>query len=129
MTYINTQVNAIKRKADVPNGFRPPHGRRHTFASVAVSNGVSFSHMQKLLTHKDPSPTHRYAYLEVNDRNNSARLVRDMPGVDGESGKEGSASGRGCAVHACPQSPKACVGPSGPLSVPQCIPSTPLLKT
>ena len=55
MTDINKQVNAIKKAAGLPANFRPLHGLRHTFASVAVSNGVPLSHVQKLLTHKDPS--------------------------------------------------------------------------
>lgn len=64
LTDINKQVNAIKKAANLPKEFRPLHGLRHTFASVAVSNGVPLSHVQKLLTHKDPTLTQRYAHLE-----------------------------------------------------------------
>lgn len=64
LTDINKQVNAIKKAAKLPREFRPLHGLRHTFASVAVSNGVPLSHVQKLLTHKDPTLTQRYAHLE-----------------------------------------------------------------
>ena len=64
LTDINKQVNAIKKAANLPEDFRPLHGLRHTFASVAVSNGVPLSHVQKLLTHKDPTLTQRYAHLE-----------------------------------------------------------------
>lgn len=64
LTDINKQVNAIKKAANLPQDFRPLHGLRHTFASVAVSNGVPLSHVQRLLTHKDPSLTQRYAHLE-----------------------------------------------------------------
>lgn len=78
MTDINKQVNAIKKAADLPTDFRPLHGLRHTFASVAVSNGVPLSHVQKLLTHKDPSLTQRYAHLEDSALKNSASLVGDF---------------------------------------------------
>ncbi len=43
MTDINKQVNTIKKAANLPAEFRPLHGLRHTFASVAVSNGVPLS--------------------------------------------------------------------------------------
>lgn len=90
MTDINKQVNAIKRAADLPEDFRPLHGIRHTFASVAVSHGVPLSHVQKLLTHKDPSLTQRYAHLEDSALKNSARPVgdflEDVPSVEGERG-------------------------------------------
>ncbi len=89
MTDINKQVNAIKKAANLPADFRPLHGLRHTFASVAVSNGVPLSHVQKLLTHKDPSLTQRYAHLEDSALKNSASLVGDflgnVPGADGDT--------------------------------------------
>jgi integrase len=75
MTDINKQANAIKRAAHLPKDFRPLHGLRHTFASVAVSNGVPLSHVQKLLTHKDPSLTQRYAHLEDQALKNAANLA------------------------------------------------------
>lgn len=76
--FLNKQVNAIKKAANLPADFRPLHGLRHTFASVAVSNGVPLSHVQKLLTHKDPSLTQRYAHLEDSALKNSASLVGDF---------------------------------------------------
>ena len=75
LTDINKQVNAIKKAAGLPEGFRPLHGLRHTFASVAVSNGVPLSHVQKLLTHKDPTLTQRYAHLEDEALKRSAEAV------------------------------------------------------
>lgn len=75
MTDINKQVNAIKKAANLPEDFRPLHGLRHTFASVAVSNGVPLSHVQKLLTHKDPSLTQRYAHLEDHALKRAAEAV------------------------------------------------------
>lgn len=75
MIDMNKQVNAIKAAAGLPKDFRPLHGLRHTFASVAVSNGVPLSHVQKLLTHKDPTLTQRYAHLEDEALKNAAKLV------------------------------------------------------
>jgi integrase len=75
LTDINKQVNAIKKEAGLPKDFRPLHGLRHTFASVAVSNGVPLSHVQKLLTHKDPTLTQRYAHLEDQALKNAASMV------------------------------------------------------
>jgi integrase len=78
LTDINKQVNAIKKQAGLPKDFRPLHGLRHTFASVAVSNGVPLSHVQKLLTHKDPTLTQRYAHLEDRALKNAANIVGDL---------------------------------------------------
>jgi integrase len=78
LTDINKQVNAIKKKAGLPKDFRPLHGLRHTFASVAVSNGVPLSHVQKLLTHKDPTLTQRYAHLEDRALKNAANIVGNL---------------------------------------------------
>ena len=75
LTDISNQVNTIKKAANLPKDFRPLHGLRHTFASVAVSNGVPLSHVQKLLTHKDPSLTQRYAHLEDKALKKSAEDV------------------------------------------------------
>lgn len=75
LTDINKQANAIKKEAGLPKDFRPLHGLRHTFASVAVSNGVPLSHVQKLLTHKDPTLTQRYAHLEDQALKNAANSV------------------------------------------------------
>jgi len=75
LTSINKFANGIKEAAKLPKDFRPLHGLRHTFASVAVSNGVPLSHVQKLLTHKDPSLTQRYAHLEDKALKNAADAV------------------------------------------------------
>lgn len=53
----------VKRKAGLPADFRPFHGLRHTFASRAISNGVSLTDLQQLLTHKSPSMTQIYAHF------------------------------------------------------------------
>jgi integrase len=61
---INKQVNHIKQKAGLPKDFRPLHGLRHVYASMLASSGqVDLYTLQKLLTHKNPAMTQRYAHL------------------------------------------------------------------
>jgi integrase len=74
---INKAVNEIKRKAGLPKDFRPLHGLRHVFASMIASSGkVDLYTLQKLLTHKDPSMTMRYAHL----RDEALRKASDLAG-------------------------------------------------
>jgi integrase len=50
--------------ARLPTDFRPNHGLRHSFASALASSGeVDMYVLQKLLTHKSPQMTQRYAHL------------------------------------------------------------------
>lgn len=57
-------TTSVARKAGFPPGFRPLHGLRHTFASMMASSGqVDMYTLQKLLTHKSPQMTQRYAHL------------------------------------------------------------------
>lgn len=57
-------VNRIKKRAGLPKNFRPLHGLRHTYASMLASSGqVDMYTLQKLLTHKNPIMTQRYAHL------------------------------------------------------------------
>jgi integrase len=57
-------MNRIKEKAKLPKDFRPLHGLRHVFASYLASSGqVDLYTLQKLLTHKSPQMTQRYAHL------------------------------------------------------------------
>jgi integrase len=61
---IAKQVNKIKKAAGLPEDFRPLHGLRHVYASMLASSGeVGMYTLQKLLTHKDPKMTQRYAHL------------------------------------------------------------------
>jgi integrase len=61
---IHHQVNRIKKKAGLPKGFRALHGLRHVYASMLASSGqVDLYTLQKLLTHKSPLMTQRYAHL------------------------------------------------------------------
>jgi integrase len=58
------QANRIKAKAGLPKTFRAMHGLRHAYASMLASSGeVDLFTLQKLLTHKSPTMTQRYAHL------------------------------------------------------------------
>jgi len=57
-------IRRIAARAGLPPGFRPLHGLRHVFASTLASSGaVDLYTLQKLLTHKSPAMTQRYAHL------------------------------------------------------------------
>jgi len=61
---INKAVGQIKKDAGLPSGFRALHGLRHVYASMLASSGrVDMYVLQKLLTHKSPMMTQRYAHL------------------------------------------------------------------
>ncbi len=63
-TTIQRLSTDIREKAGLPKDFRPMHGLRHVFASMLASSGkVDLFTLQKLLTHKSPSMTLRYAHL------------------------------------------------------------------
>jgi len=70
-------VNRIKKAAGLPEDFRPLHGLRHTFASMLASSGkVDLYTLQKLLTHKSPIMTQRYAHL----RDEALRRASELAG-------------------------------------------------
>ncbi len=57
--------------------FRALHGLRHVFASMLASSGqVDLYTLQKLLTHKSPTMTQRYAHL----RDQALRQASDLAG-------------------------------------------------
>jgi len=71
------QVNRIKKRAGLPKDFRALHGLRHVYASMLASSGqVDMYTLQKLLTHKSPLMTQRYAHL----RDESLRRASDLAG-------------------------------------------------
>lgn len=50
--------------AGLPKDFRANHGLRHSFASALASSGeVDLYTLQKLMTHRSPAMTQRYAHL------------------------------------------------------------------
>jgi integrase len=61
---IGKQVAKIRDDTGLSKDFRPLHGLRHVYASMLASSGeVGMYTLQKLLTHKDPKTTQRYAHL------------------------------------------------------------------
>ncbi|MDE7063950.1 MAG: site-specific integrase, partial [Desulfovibrionaceae bacterium] len=67
----------VKKKAALPDDFRPLHGLRHTFASWLASSGqVDLYTLQRLLTHESPVMTQRYAHL-ADDSLRRAAAVAD----------------------------------------------------
>jgi len=77
-TTIHGPVNRIKDRADLPKDFRPLHGLRHVYASMLASSGqVDMYVLQKLLTHKDPRMTQRYAHL----RDETLRKASEVAGA------------------------------------------------
>lgn len=63
-TDIHHQVNRIKERTGLPKDFRALHGLRHVYASMLASSGkVDMYTLQRLLTHKSPLMTQRYAHL------------------------------------------------------------------
>lgn len=76
---ISKPVNRIKKRAGLPEGFRPLHGLRHVFASLLASSGkVDMYTLQKLLTYKDPRMTQRYAHLRDETLKKASDLAGDI---------------------------------------------------
>ena len=77
LMFIRHQVNRIKKAAGLPDDFRPLHGLRHVYASMLASSGkVDMYTLQKLLTHKSPQMTQRYAHL----RDEALKSASDLAG-------------------------------------------------
>ncbi len=78
-TDINHQVNRIKKAAGLPKDFRALHGLRHVYASMLASSGeVDLYTLQKLLTHKSPLMTQRYAHLRDEALKRASALAGDI---------------------------------------------------
>jgi len=76
---INKAVNEIKRTAGLPEDFRPLHGLRHVYASMLASSGeVDLYVLQRLLTHKSPQMTQRYAHLRDSALRRASNLAGDL---------------------------------------------------
>lgn len=88
-TRIDKAANDIKKAAGLPKDFRPLHGLRHVYASMLASSGkVDMYVLQRLLTHKDPKMTQRYAHLRD-------EALRQASGLAGELVAAVQASGSG----------------------------------
>ena len=78
-TEIKRPVNRIKERAGLPKDFRPLHGLRHVYASMLASSGqVDMYTLQKLLTHKSPAMTQRYAHLRDDALQRASNLAGDI---------------------------------------------------
>jgi len=76
---ISKAVNKIKTAAGLPKDFRPLHGLRHVYASILASSGqVDMYTLQKLLTHKDPKMTQRYAHLRDETLKRASNLAGEL---------------------------------------------------
>jgi len=63
-TSFQKALRRIRDAAGLPKSFRPLHGLRHAYASMLASSGeVDLYTLQRLLTHKSPAMTQRYAHL------------------------------------------------------------------
>lgn len=79
---ISTAARKIREAAGLPNTFRPMHGLRHVYASMLASSGkVDMYTLQKLLTHKSPVMTQRYAHLRDDTLKRAADLAGDIIGT------------------------------------------------
>lgn len=78
----------IRGRAGLPKDFRPLHGLRHVYASMLASSGkVDMYVLQKLMTHKSPKMTQRYAHLRDEALKDGAGQVDEiMKGVAGGGG-------------------------------------------
>lgn len=76
---IHHQVNRIRDNAGLPKDFRALHGLRHVYASMLASSGkVDMYTLQKLLTHKSPVITQRYAHLRDDTLKRASALAGDI---------------------------------------------------
>jgi len=76
---INKRVREIRKAAGLPSTFRPLHGLRHVYASMLASSGqVDMYTLQKLLTHKSPLMTQRYAHLRDETMRQASNLAGDI---------------------------------------------------
>jgi integrase len=72
-------IGPIKKKAGLPANFRPLHGLRHHYASMLASSGqVDMYVIQKLLTHKSPTMTQRYAHLRDEALKKASALAGEL---------------------------------------------------
>ncbi len=78
-TDINHQIKMIKERAGLPKDFRALHGLRHHYASMLASSGkVDLYVLQKLMTHKSPAMTQRYAHLRDEALRRASNLAGEL---------------------------------------------------
>jgi len=78
-TQITRAVNKIKNEAGLPKDFRPLHGLRHFFASQLANSGkVDMYELQRLMTHKTPRMTQRYAHLRDDTLKQASNIAGEL---------------------------------------------------
>jgi integrase len=80
--HLKSPLLRIKKLACLPDDFRPLHGLRHTYASTLAESGVDLYTIQRLLTHKDPTTTQRYAHLRDEALMKASEIAGDKLGKD-----------------------------------------------
>ena len=76
---IGKAARRIRERAGLPKDFRPMHGLRHVYASMLASSGkVDMYVLQKLMTHKSPKMTQRYAHLRDDALKNGASQIDNI---------------------------------------------------
>ncbi len=94
-TDVRKQVDRIKRRAGLPKSFRPLHGLRHVYASMLASSGqVDMYTLQKLMTHKSPQMTQRYAHLRDDAMKRAADVAGDIFGQLSANGQDAAKNGK-----------------------------------
>ena len=79
LTDCRDSFSRIAKAAKFPPGFRPLQGLRHVYASMLASSGqVDLYTLQKLMTHKSPMMTQRYAHLRDDALKRAANLAGDL---------------------------------------------------
>ena len=79
LTECRKAFDRIRKAAKLPVGFRPLHGLRHVYASMLASSGrVDIYTLQRLLTHKSPVMTQRYAHLRDEALRNASNLAGEL---------------------------------------------------
>jgi integrase len=95
---VNIQARKILDEAGLPKNFRPFHGLRHFFASSLASSGkVDMYVLQRLLTHKSPIMTQRYAHLRDDALRRASDLAADIVN-DAVIGSENAEASPGCPM-------------------------------
>jgi integrase len=90
-TRVEFAIREIKRKAGLPDDFRPLHGLRHTYASMLASSGsVDLYTLQKLMTHQTPQMTQRYAHLRDETLKKASSIASDLVSIAISGKKEQS---------------------------------------
>jgi integrase len=78
-TDLRRRLNRIRDAAGIPQNFRALHGLRHVYASMLASSGqVDIYTLQKLLTHKSPQMTQRYAHLRDETLKKASNLAKTI---------------------------------------------------